>query len=489
LFLLLELLAFGFLFRLLRSKSPAEKIKCLTGLAVMTALEYYNMPQGKVLAAVVVSTLAFFFYYLKKMEKKYFYLFVLALAAMIWPMFRAELAPGGTDYLLSQAAHAINFNYFIALFWNGAGSQPYGPGWGGCFNSVLSSLVLIGLLEIIKKQRYSLAFWLGGSFVLFLLPGLLSGGLEMYRVLGTLPILILMAAFGLYGLVMNLSKNLRWPVIMIFLLFSGAMDFYHYVGPYQNEPETHRIWRNRNYQTAYRLLKSENDSGVKLGLLDFVTHDYDDHTLDVCVSPFDVFSNPRLNPQTAQKVAVMTDPNYEPFLKKRFPRGKWTWISEETSGATQGILLGVIPFDGRTEKDLKAFLEAGKVLREVKAMRMYWQFNQPLTEMLNLLFSRHQLFQKDPFLESVFGDETALFFSIQKDLPRAWLCYQNALKSGYPAANLYDEAGVLLAVKGSYAAARADFEKALKAPVNRTDALENLRKLGELERFKSKPGR
>ncbi len=98
------------------------------------------------------------------------------------------------------------------------------------------------------------------------------------------------------------------------------------------------------------------------------------------------------------------------------------------------------------------------------------------------LGQNHSIFEKDPFLESIFWEQAGFCSLAQKDLPAALVCYQMAVRHGYPAAHFYNNIGMALALSGRYGEARAVFVKVLKAPVNRTMALENLQRLDAMEK-------
>lgn len=469
LFLLIEFLVLLFLSSCLSSPG---KLRNLLFLAAALAAGYYLALIGKVLVASAVLTLAFLTFVQGKMRKGPFFLFLGVLGALISPMVLRELAPGGTHYLLTQSGRSLNFSYLSALFWDGSQSAPYGPAWGGIFNPIVTSLFLAGIVQLFREKKVPLVSWILLSFGLFMLPGILSTGLEVFRVLAVFPLVVFTAVFGLQGLALEAPRALRWPFLLLLLTVSSALDLYHYAGPYQELPQVRRIWRNDNLRKVHALLRAEKEKGTRLGLLDFTIHDHDDRTLESLVRPFNGALDPRTDLRELGEIAVLTDPNYEPFLKERFPGASWTWIVEVPG--EDGLLLGLIPTAGKNGEVLNSWREAGGFLRQVKSLHMYWQSGHSRQPLFDLLFAHPSAFEGDAFLRSVFWEEAALLFNMERDLPEALASTQKAAQKGYPAAHLFNEWGALLAAKGDLPAARAAFEKACRAPVDRTGARENL---------------
>lgn len=98
----------------------------------------------------------------------------------------------------------------------------------------------------------------------------------------------------------------------------------------------------------------------------------------------------------------------------------------------------------------------------------------------DLLHAHYSQFEGDPFEESIYWTQMALYYSVVGDAKSALASYRTALHKGYPAANLYNEMGAVLVFMGDYQEAKRSFEEATRAPVDRTNALENLKKLDEI---------
>ena len=477
LYLILELGTLFALGRLIHPPSPKGRAWIALGLGVAAGLAYDTALIGKALLAVVVLALLFHFTFREKKGWKYPALFALAVLVFIAPVAMAELKPGGANYLLSQRAPGLNFNCLVALFWDGLNSAPYGPAWGGCFNPLVTSLALLGFtaLWIGKRRPWALGTLLAG--LVFLAPGLFSTGTEIFRVLNLLPLVLGLAAFGLVELAGQTPIAIRSAVVGSLLALSAGLDLYHYMGPYQQIPAVRQIWRNGAFASIDDRLEDCRRQGLRLGLLDFTVNDYDDHTLDVLTRSLDGFAGPEGGKTAVDQVALVADVHYRPFLEKRFPKARWFSFPGESSPGEPGWTLGLIPAGEMTAEERSQWSDAALVFKRVGSLRMYWQRYQSLEPILRDLLSQKASFEGDPFLQSVFWEEAALLFNIERNLPYALACYQRAIQGGYPAAQLYNESGVLEALSGRRKQALLDFRKATQAPLDRTTASANLQAL------------
>lgn len=475
---ILEMGALGALGKTVREKEGSRRSLWVLALALAAGLDFDLALHGAALLAAAALSLLVYFAFHSKGGLKDLLLFFAAVAAVTLPVVLGEARAGGMNYLLSQRAAGLNWNYLIALFWDGLGSAPYGPAWGGCFNPIVGSLALFGFLSLWRKGSRWMALGVLGALGLFLAPGLLSTGAEMFRVLSVLPVILGLAAWGLERLSGEMPKAYRWPVVGLLLCFSAGMDLYHYFGPYQDLPSVRSIWRNSAFASMDERLEESRRAGNRLGILDFTVNDYDDHTFDVLTRPLDGFTGPEGGRAQVDRIALVADVHYRPFLEKRFP-GEWFSFPEKFEPGDPGWTLGLLPCGEMGGDELGQWLAAADAFRRVRSRRMYWERYQPMDPLVRGFLSQEDLFGNDPFLKSVFWEEAALLFNVQHNLPYALACYQNAVAEGYPAAHLYNERGTLEALKGSSAEAKADFMKALQAPLNRTAAAANLQWLEE----------
>lgn len=194
-----QYLSFMALGSFLRSTHSSARWKNLLLLSAIAGIGFYTWTNWifvwASLGGLLVGSIG-----LRKKEWPYWTVYggLTSLAAL--PLLWARLQPGGTHHLAgawTAAPLASLWTNLKGLFWNGFEGFPYGSNWGGVLNSILTSLILIGFLHVI--QTASRRFLAAIAFVLicYSLPEILSNGLEMYRALPLLGLLLLAAAWKL----------------------------------------------------------------------------------------------------------------------------------------------------------------------------------------------------------------------------------------------------------------------------------------------------
>jgi hypothetical protein len=74
--------------------------------------------------------------------------FLLGCAAM------TRLHPGATSYIQSHfSVHTAGVLHLVGWFWDGQGSAPYGPVWGGFLNPIFGALVLVAVGGLSAHHR------------------------------------------------------------------------------------------------------------------------------------------------------------------------------------------------------------------------------------------------------------------------------------------------------------------------------------------------
>lgn len=161
-------------------------------------------------------------------------LYFVTLLILLWPLMLAvfnervggyilSASPiGGFYHLKDEALHAVS--YITTLFWGPMGSSAdYGPVWGGFLNPVEGTFFLLGLLIIQSWLSPAEKWLLGGAFLLFLLPGLLTGDLvEMLRVI---PVMILIYFFPCIGF-LSMWQGVRGRVSKGLLITLAVLSFF-----------------------------------------------------------------------------------------------------------------------------------------------------------------------------------------------------------------------------------------------------------------------
>ncbi|HVZ80076.1 MAG TPA: glycosyltransferase family 39 protein [bacterium] len=388
---------------------------------------------------------------------------------ILLPLLGARLTPAGMAYIGSifSPGHLAQglAKYLIGLFWYGFGTVPYGPAWGGMLNSVMGSLALTGSLELFSQKRYG---WLGGlvgSILLGLLPGILASGMDMNRIQLAFPAVMLLAFWGSLSLIPERMGTWRWAGFVGWVLLSGALDLYHYTGPYVDTsvlPEDKKQWRSVEYANAYRYLKERSRSEGPLYVMNDLNLDYDNKTLDLACYPFDAEQNKNLSGSRVKTLALLTNLYYSPFLKARFPGSQWIWLKSGTQYFQSNFCLGFIPVSGFTDGSLDEWQKALSVFHRAniesknKTLSVHWD------DIAMELSSSGRFFFRDPFLRSVLWERVAMYELSDQHYSRAVEAYRKSIQEGYPARHLFWNMGLALEEEGKTDDAKAAFEKAKK---------------------------
>jgi hypothetical protein len=206
---------------------------------------------------------------------------------------------------------------------------------------------------------------------------------------------------------------------------------------------------------------------------------YGDQTLKSAVYSFDASQNPDLDPKSVRWTALLANSNYEPFLKTRFPEGRWTWLTPDLPTRNGGMMLGMIPSNAENRTVLSRWEKANQSMRKITSMLLNGALGEKRGPIQDALRGIYPDFQGDPFLESAYWEKRGLLDSMDSNLPAVVEDCRLAVSKGYPAANLYNEMGIFLNLLGRNKEAAEAFQKAAQAPVNRTPALIHLRELQE----------
>jgi len=199
-----------------------------------------------------------------------------------------------------------------------------------------------------------------------------------------------------------------------------------------------------------------------------------DQTLVIACHPFDAVHNPRLTFQDAKWVAVIINDHYEPFLRKRFPEGRWFSLSEGIPYTAGGGILGIIPVLPQNNKVIRRFVEADQSLRSAVYLTINHMWKEPQSDIVQALFEKYPLFQNDPFLEACFWEKIFFHFNIDHTDQQSLNAMNQALKHGYSAAHLYYNLGIYLTRFGFRKEALASFKAAMRSPVNYTSAQQKI---------------
>jgi len=288
----------------------------------------------------------------------------------------------------------------------------------------------------------------------------------------------LVAALGAREVVLSFSAPRARVIVAVFLfLVSFGLDMNHLWKPVKDagfaDLGLSEEVRQDNVK-AYRLLVSAKDQlGPGLIFTDFLLASHN-NSLSVMTYGFNAAMNPKLDPDKARWAGVIINVNYQPFLAARFPRSRWSWISEDGSETDGGLTVGLIPLNDQDRPVFRTWLRAHDVFHRlnVEWIEILNRKDLNLQAEANLAGYDAQM-AADPFLESCF-DEWKSQYHYAGTLEKNIEALRRAVREGYPAAHLYFKLGYFLYVDHRVPEARAAFEQALRKKPNYTDAADYL---------------
>ena len=452
---LFQCFCFEWLGRFRNSQKNGSPWINLLVLTAMAGAGFYTWSNWAGVWLVLLTAVVFHSVTLKPSRPIFILVFVALSAIITLPLVGARLAPGEMNHLrhLSEWDVWKTFPLYLqGLFWNGSGSFPFGPNWGGLLNPILAAMLFIGLLHLIRSQ----SFLLVGTVFLCLffssLPGLLSHGLDLYRILPLFPLLMVLTAAGALSLAPPGKKSWRLGGIMILILGSCFLDGFNYSAHYaQIEKVDPKLqWRNTEYHHAYEILeKFSRESGPMYVFSEF-NMDYDNKTLNIACYPFDVLQNHSLPKIVPRWCAVIINARYAPFLIKNFPGLKFGILKTDKQGPKDPAPFGIflIPVSEIPQDRLGRWIQADLVYRQLN-LEIKNNISNDLWKQCSVFLQvRKDQITGDRFLQSFYWEKIAFFNYLEGDFNSAALSYQNAIQQGYPAAHLYYDLGVSLNAAG-----------------------------------------
>ncbi len=384
----------------------------------------------------------------------------------------------GSENFIQNRFQTIR-GYAFAPFSGLSFTSFYGPVWGGFLNPILGSLFLAGVcISLYRKQRTDI--WFLVSLPILWLPGILTHGFEMFRIVQLCPFLLAGAVLGFLSLRLFFSEGMAIKIGCLLLFLSVLLDSYHLFVVYpdlQSLSDDKKEWRPVEFAKSLQILERENlTNGPFLIFDNFLTKP----TFAFSVAVYEFNTGEKKDPFSAPPrwAALLANANDQPFLAKRFPRAHWQWLPSIVSSRNSGLLLGLIPIDFVDQETLKHWFQADQALQMERDKTLYEKIGDEQNRWSENLRLSYGLFKGDPFLESVYWERTALDDASAGQLSNTVGDLQTALKRGYPSANLYYSLGIFLNFEGKKQDAAQAFQAAIRAPSNRTPAALRLQDLG-----------
>lgn len=177
-----------------------------------------------------------------------------------------EAAPAGAGlYEFARLRVGLFWSFFSPdyLFVTGDSSLPNSTRQAGYFAAALAVFIPVGIFQIARGRGGALGALVLAGLVTAPLAGVISGHLEMNRVLFAAPFGVLTAAYGVQALWQSTRPTIRWAALA--LLLAVPIQFWgfyaDYVGPYQDRAAT---WFGGDIRGAVQAALDAKDEGADL---------------------------------------------------------------------------------------------------------------------------------------------------------------------------------------------------------------------------------
>lgn len=379
-----------------------------------------------------------------KKEKLKIATFILITAGLTMPLVFARMSSHSTSYARHFLENLSLFSsiaqYSSGLFWNGTSSNPLGPACGGYFDSVSGALILMGSLYSFRNLFSKTILILAVGLFLTLLPGILTDSLELQRITPALPFFCFLAVLGIKSLSEGWTKPFQTVVLGCIMLCVTALNFYQLFGPYNDVRQIHsgRHWRSTLYFNAHQILENLSTQSGPGYIFNEWNGEYFDKTLDLVCYPFNAAQNIQLISKNPMWVAFLTDMDYEPFLKRKFPHLQTRSLDDSISPDNPNHLLRLfwMPVSDIPEETLKNWLLADQNCRQVALSILNKNPSIPWGTFEKDYSRLATQYEKYPFLASVLWEKASAFPLIDGNYPEASLDFQQAIQNGYPVPHL-----------------------------------------------------
>lgn len=467
---LVELLVVGLFVRYQKANIYKRKLLYLSLMGIFIGLGFYIVNYWLTIAIALIVLMLSLPTFLK--NEFLWRLFPIFLTISIsFPILSERL--GGINgsiwvdsYLFKENIFKTSFEYLISLFWVGLDSAPFGPIWGGLFNSVSDSFIFLGVLKIIASKSMR-TYWI--FFVVLicgLLPGILTSFGNMFRINAVLPIIVLLETYGVISLFIldNQLRRLHYLKFAFFLFVSLLLNLYHFAGPYSDikKYSSEKQWRNVQYFDAYQTLEQISKNSGPLNVFLGFNPDYENKLINITCYPFNALQNPSLSGSNPRWTALITDSQYAPYFLKNFPVMKYKVLNTDKTGIYDPKPFGIfiIPTSEIPIPMLKNWIIVDEIYRnldfQVNNKRHFESWSSFITANSSLSIYSSQ----DRFLNTIYWEKIGFFKFLDGHFLQSTEAYRNAIQKGIPAAHLYRVLGTCLQFQNRIDEANQCFESA-----------------------------
>ncbi len=384
-------------------------------------------------------------------------------------------------WMLHREAHADLhhrlmdfFSNWTNLFWLGDTENRYGysSSWGGTLNPIEGALCFLGLLELFRHRRFIFSRRVFILFAVFMVPGLLTSGYEIFHNLLALPLLSLFCGVGVLVLLAGMPGKTHRPFLWLFLFVLPIFSAVQLTQSYDPAPTPQS-------KAFYFLNRTQVEMGPGLIFLDLQT-DTEDQTLSLAIYSFNAAENPELDGAKARWAAVLTNDQNKLFLSERFSGTSWHWLSLDSFWRQGSLALVIFPIQTKN-KAMEQWLAADQMFHSITAELCLGTSSEISDEQLKYFLGMESKVWNDPFLESVFCEKAVFYQRNRVMAPELLPLIQRAVEKGYPSAHLLAAEGLLLRDMGRFGEARKVLEKAVHSPGNQTTAADILKTIPAID--------
>ena len=380
------------------------------------------------------------------------------------------------------------FSYFTGLVWGiFQDDSAYGPVWGGFWNPVSGSLLMLGVVDALRFHSRPQVRWvLFGAFLCFL-PGLLSMNVEMYRILLVLPFFLAATVWGLWKALLSVPARYRTALAVLLVGVSVGLDAHHLslaggdpwrplrpgVAPLQpGKPQD-------TYQ-AYRTLQEVTKGSPILFFSDFIPLP-SDGSLAFATSDRNPLLNRHIPLNRARWAAVMVNANEVPFLKDRFADSRWIWLNQGQWVPDGGWALGFWPVTDVNRSSMTTWAKVHETFRALDIRIMNLSDGEPGEPLLAQWNRLEPLLGEDRFLWSCYWRKVRALCARDRDYRGDVEAIRMAQTRGYPSADLDYLLGSIQMRKKEFVEARKSLHSADRRFINLTSSKAALTMLDRVE--------
>jgi len=447
-----ELTCFILLGYFLKAKDPSHKRIWALLLGLITGLGSFTFTSWVVVAGIIGITMGVYRYRGRRFDRGEFGFFAGAFLLALLPFLVGVFREGYGQHLLGVSAatgwysfkHQVltSLSSFTVLLWGPIQTVvSYGPPVGGFLNPLLGACLECGLLTLWKGRPSNLGKWVWLALALSLAPGFLAADyVESFRIIQVMPMVLLVAALGIQFLLKSLVPRWRPLVLILLLTCSCLWDLGRYVEPAIELGSFRMSFRGevRSPEAkAYQLLDQNfREKGPGLVFCEFRPLGAN-HTLYVASYHFNASLNPRWDPAQAAWAAILTSPDYMPFLSRRFPGSRWYWVGDDSRGPEKGLMVGLLDIRPSRLSSWGRWVMVQKYFHKLQTeAEDGFNRKESYGQSLRDLSLGSDLVKGDPFLESCFGEWASQYYFSSGYSENA-LALKGALERGYPVAHLY----------------------------------------------------